>query len=497
MFNRNNRSTEADQPFRLNTAKSNNNDKGNEAAESLDTILAVASTNNSKRKSTRIRQNEAAKGVAIEVPSITDSSLPKRRGRARFDHNTNYNGKRRAAGALEEDDDFQDQHPKMAKNKFNSRVLKKGKTSKAKNNKEEKEDTKVPELVIRSSKRKVNGAPSTLEDKKKREEDQRKKQEEIENLSFSSNLDVDDFLNDTDNGKIFSKKLGGLSIVLMYHDFLGKVVCPFCHNDLGKRKELPEKVRLALKIIKKKDKQFEQEETERIKERASTQHQKFLEKRLHIQRKASNMEQYSFCRLHRVELNVKPEGAQQGYPLNIEFDKLEGRIIKLKKDLEAVISGKVSSQFRDMALKSYEEDGVNKARSTMAVMSRFDKTLPGYYGSKGAAIILEVLSSLFLHSGELTIKQTQPQLPLEYVQQVLVPEAGLRLIQQDLKKTPKMKREQYTMEMAMKRMEESREFGCLVYPANNEDAGEFDDENFIDLTSSSEDDIYSSDSDLE
>ena len=153
------------------------------------------------------------------------------------------------------------------------------------------------------------------------------------------------------------------------------MVCPFCHNDLGKRKELPEKVRLALKIIKKKDKQFEQEETERVKERASTQHQKFLEKRLHIQRKASNMEQYSLCRLHRVELNVKPEGAQQGYPMNIEFDKLKGRIVKLKKDLEAVISGKVASQFRDMALKSYEEDGVNKARSTMAVMSRFDKTL--------------------------------------------------------------------------------------------------------------------------
>ena len=134
-------------------------------------------------------------------------------------------------------------------------------------------------------------------------------------------------------------------------------------------------MRLALKIIKKKDKQFELEETERIKERASTQHQKFLEKRLHIQRKASNMEQYLFCRLHRVELNVKPEGAQQGYPMNIEFDKLKGRIVKLKKDLEAVISGKVASQFRDMALKSYEEDGVNKARSTMAVMSRFDKTL--------------------------------------------------------------------------------------------------------------------------
>ena len=110
--------------------------------------------------------------------------------------------------------------------------------------------------------------------------------------------------------------------------------------------------------------------------------------------------------------------------------------------------------------------------------------------------MLEVLSSLFLHSGELTIKQTQPQLPLEYVQQVLVPEAGLRLIQQDLKKTPKVKREQYTMESAMKRMEESREFGCLVYPANNEDAGEFDDESFIDLTSS-EDDFYSSDDDLE
>ncbi|KAI9264073.1 hypothetical protein BDA99DRAFT_559382 [Phascolomyces articulosus] len=394
-------------------------------------------------------------------------------------HKRKRNNSKQKMDETPEDDDFQEQQPKTPRRNLSQKKKERSSVKgKNKSTTDEKppEVAKIPELVIRSSKRKVNGAPSTAEDKRKRKEDQRKKQEEIENLSFSSNLDIDEFMNEQD---------------------IGKIDCPFCHTDLGTRKSIPEKVRLALKIIRKKDKQFEQEETERIKQRASTKHAQFLEKRLHIQRKASNMEQYSFCRLHRVEIIVKPEGIKKGYPSSIDFDKLESRIHKIKKDLQYVIDGKVESQFRNMALKSYEEDGVNKARSTMAVMSRFDKTLPGYYGSKGAATILDVLSTLFLHTGNLTIKHTSPQLPLEYVQQVLVPEVGLRLIQQDLKEKDSKNRSSYTMEKAMEKMTESREYGCLVYPVNNEDVGEFTEENFIDLTSSDEEEEEDDDDDSE
>ncbi|KAI8143122.1 hypothetical protein BJV82DRAFT_515296 [Fennellomyces sp. T-0311] len=207
------------------------------------------------------------------------------------------------------------------------------------------------------------------------------------------------------------------------------------------------------------------------------------------------MEQYSFCRLHRVELVIKPKGKDDGYPLNIDFDKIKGRVHQLKRELRAVIDRKVESEFRDIALKSYEEDGANKARSAMAVMSRFDKTLPGYYGSKGAATILETLNVIFLHSGELTAKHTAPQLPLEYIQQVLVPEAGLRLIRQDIAKWPENRNlsEAQLISEASKVMNDSREFGCLVYPASNEDLGEFTEENFIDLTSSDDEDDDSDD----
>ena len=208
MFNRNNRAIDRNQAFQMN----NNKNKGNEATESLDQIFAIASTSNSKRHSNRIRQqqqqqHETAKGVPIKIPSIPQS-LSKRRGRASFNNNKSMNGKRRAPGPSEEEDDFQDQQPNLSKSKLDLRPSKKGKNNKAKNNKDkhEKEDAKVPELVIRSSKRKVNGAPSTLADKKKRQEDQRRKQEEIESLSFSSNLDVDDFLDDADNGKILKAK---------------------------------------------------------------------------------------------------------------------------------------------------------------------------------------------------------------------------------------------------------------------------------------------------
>lgn len=111
---------------------------------------------------------------------------------------------------------------------------------------------------------------------------------------------------------------------------------------------------------------------------------------------------------------------------------------------------------------------------------------------------------------------TAPQLPLEYIQQVLVPETALRLIRQDLLKKKQEKsskaffptREEMDklMEEAKQLMKESSEFGSMVYPVTNEEGDEFwngqyneisdDDDISSCLTSSSESEEEDSDYEL-
>lgn len=137
----------------------------------------------------------------------------------------------------------------------------------------------------------------------------------------------------------------------------------------------------------------------------------------------------------------------------------------------------------------------------------------GYYGSKGSAVIQDALSTMFLHTGMLTNALTTPQLPLEYLQQVLVPEAALVLIRQDLfnadaKGRPKARfptSEELARynEKAEQVLKDSTEFGKLVHMAENEIIADFSDQslNKISLTddestsssSSSEEDSDDSD----
>lgn len=119
---------------------------------------------------------------------------------------------------------------------------------------------------------------------------------------------------------------------------------------------------------------------------------------------------------------------------------------------------------------------------------------------------------MFLHTGMLTNALTTPQLPLEYLQQVLVPEAALVLIRQDLfnadaKGRPKARfptSEELARynEKAEQVLKDSTEFGKLVHMAENEIIADFSDQslNKISLTddestssSSSEEDSDDSD----
>lgn len=138
---------------------------------------------------------------------------------------------------------------------------------------------------------------------------------------------------------------------------------------------MPLSVKKALKVIKTKDRQYKAEQIEKVKQRSNGKSVDFLAKHMEFKRQASNMEQYFFCRLHRVELEVKKYGKEKSYPEHIDFAVVRERVERLRRELEQVIHGKVESPFRQKALQAYEDLGKNRARNTMNVMLRFDETL--------------------------------------------------------------------------------------------------------------------------
>ncbi|CAG8543442.1 21983_t:CDS:2 [Cetraspora pellucida] len=176
---------------------------------------------------------------------------------------------------------------------------------------------------------------------------------------------------------------------------------------------------------------------------------------------SSIVDQFEFCRLHDAESHIVPDGLQKNYPLVIDFDTLPNRIEVLFPELLEVATGKTKSLFREIAMDAYNELGKARARKPTVVMGRFQKFLPGYYGSKGSSVIFSTLVSLFIESKRLTLNMTKPQEPLEYLNQVLVPETAIRLIAED--------RGGIALKEAREIMEDSIEFGMYVHDVEEED----------------------------
>jgi hypothetical protein len=90
---------------------------------------------------------------------------------------------------------------------------------------------------------------------------------------------------------------------------------------------------------------------------------------------ASNRERYLFCRMHKKEQIMIPQGIRKGYYMDIDFDQLEERILLFIDELEDIIEGKTASSFHEVVMAAYKEFGKNKARSTLKVLDRFESTL--------------------------------------------------------------------------------------------------------------------------
>jgi hypothetical protein len=74
-------------------------------------------------------------------------------------------------------------------------------------------------------------------------------------------------------------------------------------------------------------------------------------------------------------------------------------------------------------------------------------------------IMMNTLVDMFIKTNVITAASTQPQKPLEYIHEVLVPELTVMLIQEDYGGIP--------FEDARKIMEESSAFGCHLFPVDD------------------------------
>ncbi len=122
----------------------------------------------------------------------------------------------------------------------------------------------------------------------------------------------------------------------------------------------------------------------------------------------------------------------QGYP-EINWEDLPTRFRKHYPDLDKILHGKSSSFYRDSFEATIKE---GKSRTLGQAMTDDLQALsPGYYGARGARIMLDHIISRFapqIRKLAVLDKTISSRGVTGYVQAVLVPELAVRLIKTDL-----------------------------------------------------------------
>ncbi|KAK6509379.1 hypothetical protein TWF481_004128 [Arthrobotrys musiformis] len=156
-----------------------------------------------------------------------------------------------------------------------------------------------------------------------------------------------------------------------------------------------------------------------------------LEKRYKIELRRKFHKSHKLAKVHKKvsELDI-PE---------IEWDALEGRCAKYFPYLRDIMSRKTESHFRDLSEKFNKKKRKNNQTRTEALFDErgWEKTYPGYYGPRGSEIMgdainnnrgmTEALKKLGAKKDITTLSGGAGS----YMQWILVPELGTRLIMED------------------------------------------------------------------
>ncbi|KAI1793474.1 RTC4-like domain-containing protein [Ganoderma leucocontextum] len=187
------------------------------------------------------------------------------------------------------------------------------------------------------------------------------------------------------------------------------------------------------------------------------------------------------CQRHRFERNWVPRARKRGWPTTIDWDALSGRISRLRRHLQAIVndvdeefapnvprsgtSGSMrprkENEFWVEAVKNVRQQGSRQTTGVRGQFQHFNKTQPGYYGELGYVIIHQTLCDMF-PPADFHPDATLPLTPPDFITLVLVPEAALRLITEDLS---------LPRDEAIETLRESVEYGVAMFPAD-EDEGQ-------------------------
>ncbi|KAK0457879.1 RTC4-like domain-containing protein [Desarmillaria tabescens] len=180
----------------------------------------------------------------------------------------------------------------------------------------------------------------------------------------------------------------------------------------------------------------------------------------------------ALCQRHRFESVTLPEAERNGWPKEIAWEKLEGRVHKMKRELNTLISDPIarsSSVFWTEIMEEVKAKGSRAVGGVKNQFATFEKTQPGYYGEQGSVIIHQTLFNLFppasIHPDQVT-----PLTPNEFTQRILVPEVAVRLIRQDMDVSPSK---------ALKILRESSSYGVAMFPEDDSGWGEKKDDDVM------------------
>ncbi|CEP08838.1 hypothetical protein [Parasitella parasitica] len=231
--------------------------------------------------------------------------------------------------------------------------------------------------------------------------------------------------------------------------------CPLCGETI--HPPYPFRLKRLIKRLEKNQVQFEKEQREEYAKEVveCKKNNMFLMPFIPKTAGISANDKRLICRTHQIELVFKPLGKEKGYPEHIDFDAIANRITLFQDELLGIIERRVPSTYLDDAYSRFEKLGM-KARSSKELLMVFQNFKPGYYGVKGSDAIMQALVALYLETSIINLKNVRPLTPIEFIQQILVPESGLRLIRQD-------HNNKIDLQEAERIMKESEEYGSIVY----------------------------------
>ncbi|KAJ7080372.1 RTC4-like domain-containing protein [Mycena belliarum] len=167
-------------------------------------------------------------------------------------------------------------------------------------------------------------------------------------------------------------------------------------------------------------------------------------------RKAPMMAFAALCQRHRFETTTMPIAIAAGWPITIDWGKLEDRITKMQGDLGCILAdvggpldfgaseGSVLTNgartqciFWQELLVRLKASGSRRVTGVSGQFSSFKNVQPGYYGEMGTVIIHRTLYKLFPPS-TISLDAVAPVTAADFIGCILVPEVGMRLIVDDM-----------------------------------------------------------------